>query len=1098
MKSISNTISKGSLLEEMTMFHASMADAAHRLAEDVKSTASISDEQICPGEEILETYQVVSEAIEGGMGSVWKVHHKSWDTDLAMKRPQPAFFTEGGRHRKEEFILECEHWIRLGLHPHIVSCYYVREISGVPSIFSEWMDNGSLKDRIRDKTLYEGTNEEVQKRLLDIAIQSARGLRYSQENGLIHQDVKSGNLLLTKEWNVKVADFGLAKTRGTQADVGRALSTGYTREYCPREQAEGGEARPWMDVYAWALTMLEMYAGERFWDTGEGAFRILFGGPPRPDERKWYVSPPQKLLDAFRQDYEKSASGTAGPDSCWHSFSEMEELLTQIYLDTTGEVYPREDSKAASDTADSLNNLALSYLDLGMESAARICWWQALTADPVHFDASVNEGLYLWRRAEITDQEMAERIWYFGTLFEYVLPDNEARKHYRAVRDQFFAEVQDGVEGFVPFGHRIERDENQVRGEGTPRLQSLFDLYAGKVHDIRLEGDRIIYDVTEWENEEPVHRLRMFDIRSGECLSAADLEDQTVEQALERLEEQNKDFGCRRIPDLPPEGEYLFSVLRQEEDRDGCGRVLQIREQPGGKILRTNPVRSWDSWEDEEGKVHRSYPLIFADYEHHRLVFASLTDTVWSCFQMPVPAAQPEYMPWQVSRPVPFGERNAQDQERDRYRQGFQAALETEDFGGMLSAYNGIWQLPLTGDNRAQAWMNEELMRLCRLPGTYDLGNGIQVCISGHDPEDPLPVGMYGILPLDPSGTENPLPDLEGEDDLPLYSACRDDSNIFSCFVPWQEEDSSLKKTVKAFYWDKREKKLHECLIHFGLQDQYIRRVIAVSSRGRYLVLELGSCPEKRAREGAGESLTIVCATVNGRWMAEVVQVPEDAAVRAVFMEDGQYGPDRGYIWLPCSRKVLYFAKDQDQIYIHTDPTGWEHDRDIIPLPEELIPAGEYDVYHNQDFSHRGASPALESILLSPDGNRMGIIALEKRNQWESGTEVDAFDRTFFLYRREKGTWDAYPFGRADRILATRDLGYILVGKAEGAERRGWSWRLYPGIMKRKQQPLWELREFSPVSRIDSFSYDHCSLLDQYGRPIYAVCWQYKEGVHRA
>ena len=210
--SISNSISKGTIYEEMSMYQASLDDAASRPADGIRSE-SISNERIRKGDEILETYQVLSDAIHGGMGSVWRVHHMSWDVDLAMKRPQPKYFAEGSEKRKEEFVKECENWIDLGLHPNIVSCYYVRDISGVPSIFSEWMDGGSLKDLIRDGSLYEGAEEEVQARLTNIAFQAARGLQYSHEHGLIHQDVKPGNLLLTKNWNAKIADFGLAKAR---------------------------------------------------------------------------------------------------------------------------------------------------------------------------------------------------------------------------------------------------------------------------------------------------------------------------------------------------------------------------------------------------------------------------------------------------------------------------------------------------------------------------------------------------------------------------------------------------------------------------------------------------------------------------------------------------------------------------------------------------------------------------------------------------------------------------------------------------------------------------------------------------------------------
>ena len=261
--SLTNTISKAEGNEALSLTYASLKDAAGREAD------TISTERLQAGNTILDIYTIASDAISGGMGSVWRVHHEGWNIDLAMKRPQPRFFAEGSRERKENFIRECENWIYLGLHPCIVSCYYVRDIGGVPSIFSEWMDGGSLRDRIMDGTLYEGTADAVQERILDIAIQSANGLMYSHRNGLLHLDMKPGNLLLTKDWDAKISDFGLSNAKSELGD----RTAGFTREYCSREQAEGTAPARWMDVYAWALTVLEMYAGGRLWESGEEAAR---------------------------------------------------------------------------------------------------------------------------------------------------------------------------------------------------------------------------------------------------------------------------------------------------------------------------------------------------------------------------------------------------------------------------------------------------------------------------------------------------------------------------------------------------------------------------------------------------------------------------------------------------------------------------------------------------------------------------------------------------------------------------------------------------------------------------------------------------------
>ena len=380
--SLSRSISKIDEKEAMSLTYASLKEAADR------KENSITTERLEKDNTILETYTIISDPISGGMGSVWQVHHEGWNMDLAMKRPRPKYFAEGGVERKKNFLRECENWIRLGLHPNIVSCYYVREISGVPSVFSEWMDGGSLKDRIRDESLYGGTSAEVQERILDIAIQAARGLLYSHSNKLLHQDMKPGNLLLTREWDAKIADFGLAST---QTLSGSGESTGYTLEYCPREQADGEDPARWMDIYAWALTTLEMYTGERLWEKGEEAAEQC-----GQYFDKCRVEVPASMRELITRCLtEKPAD-----------FSGVLESLEQIYREVTGHGYPRKyPEKAASDTADSLNNRAMSYLDLGMPEEAQKLWEEALLHEPDHADTLFNRELYLLRTSRKTDTQ---------------------------------------------------------------------------------------------------------------------------------------------------------------------------------------------------------------------------------------------------------------------------------------------------------------------------------------------------------------------------------------------------------------------------------------------------------------------------------------------------------------------------------------------------------------------------------------------------------------------------------------------------------------------------------------------------------------------
>src|SRR5262249_52997884 len=80
------------------------------------------------GDVILDLYEVRQIYEAGGMGVVYRVHHRGWQMDLAVKSPRPQFFQT--EKQKADFVRECEAWISLGMHPHIVSCYYVRNLGG--------------------------------------------------------------------------------------------------------------------------------------------------------------------------------------------------------------------------------------------------------------------------------------------------------------------------------------------------------------------------------------------------------------------------------------------------------------------------------------------------------------------------------------------------------------------------------------------------------------------------------------------------------------------------------------------------------------------------------------------------------------------------------------------------------------------------------------------------------------------------------------------------------------------------------------------------------------------------------------------------------
>src|SRR5262249_58345974 len=134
---------------------------------------------------------------------------------------------------------------------------FFRTIGAEELIFAEFVAGGALADWIHARKL---TRLE---QILDVAIQFAWGLHAAHERGLIHRDVKPGNVLLTHDGVVKVTDFGLS-----QALEG---SGAMTPAYCSPEQANRQRLTRATDTWSWGLSVLEMFTGELTWGHGTAA-----------------------------------------------------------------------------------------------------------------------------------------------------------------------------------------------------------------------------------------------------------------------------------------------------------------------------------------------------------------------------------------------------------------------------------------------------------------------------------------------------------------------------------------------------------------------------------------------------------------------------------------------------------------------------------------------------------------------------------------------------------------------------------------------------------------------------------------------------------
>jgi WD40 repeat protein len=357
------------------------------------------------GDVILDRYEVKQVFTGGGMGLVYRVHHRDWDMDLAAKAPRPKFFQS--QRQIENFEREAETWVNLGLHPHIVSCYYVRRLGGIPHIFAEFVEGGTLADWIRTKKLYDGGKGKALERILDVAIQCAWGLHYAHEKGFVHQDVKPGNVFLSPDGTAKVGDFGLANARRVSGEgatvaarAGQSILVSgcglMTPEYASPEQLRGERLSRKTDIWSWAVSLLEMLLGELTWSSGIAAPAVVL----------------EELVDG-RLDGEIVAL----LDSCFGSrshprltsFDAVIQSLTSYYASRFGAYY-RAAPRPAELLADALNNRAASLVDLNQTDEAIRVLNKAIELDPRHTEATYNRGVLLWRSARGTDHDLLARI----------------------------------------------------------------------------------------------------------------------------------------------------------------------------------------------------------------------------------------------------------------------------------------------------------------------------------------------------------------------------------------------------------------------------------------------------------------------------------------------------------------------------------------------------------------------------------------------------------------------------------------------------------------------------------------------------------------
>ena len=187
------------------------------------------------------------------MGEVYRA------TDSVLERPVAVKLLSNGYARDEDararFRREALAAARLSAAPNVVTVFDVAEYRGRPLIVMEYLEGGSVYERLRHGRV----SEEQALAWLD---QVATALDEAHASGVVHRDVKPANLLLDRDGNVRVSDFGIASTTGSDTLTTPGMVLG-TPGYLSPEQARGEPATAASDRYALGVVAFELLAGRR-------------------------------------------------------------------------------------------------------------------------------------------------------------------------------------------------------------------------------------------------------------------------------------------------------------------------------------------------------------------------------------------------------------------------------------------------------------------------------------------------------------------------------------------------------------------------------------------------------------------------------------------------------------------------------------------------------------------------------------------------------------------------------------------------------------------------------------------------------------------
>ena len=316
---------RGQLVPEPTQgeYETRFPDDGSVVADVFNRLSNRSDHLPTPGHKIryFGDYELLEKLGSGGMGVVYKARQTSLNRIVAIKMIRTAEFASEDEIRR--FHGEAEAVARLD-HPNIVSLYEVGQHQGQHYFSMAYVDGQSLADQLRKRLPATRTAAEYLKT-------AAEAMYYAHQRGVVHRDIKPGNVLIDRSGRIRITDFGLAKRMDSDSQLTRDFQVLGTPEYMAPEQAQGQIDRlgPAADIYSLGALLYALLTGRPPFHAASpvATLRQVVDADPIP---------PRQLNPEVSRDLETITLKCLEKDPA-HRFADAQELVDELqrFLDGT-------------------------------------------------------------------------------------------------------------------------------------------------------------------------------------------------------------------------------------------------------------------------------------------------------------------------------------------------------------------------------------------------------------------------------------------------------------------------------------------------------------------------------------------------------------------------------------------------------------------------------------------------------------------------------------------------------------------------------------------------------------------------------------------